>query len=89
MLRRDVKVKSDRASLCVLNTDLFNSEVNAVNTDIPTGPWVFMKLHVGNYTRYKSSYPLPVTRDSKQNIINSVYLFNFVTAGRIIRLCLY
>jgi hypothetical protein len=68
VLRRDGKVKSDRASLCVLHTDLSNSEVNALNTDISTGPWVFIKLHVGNYTRYKSAYPLPVTMDSKQNI---------------------
>jgi hypothetical protein len=57
-----VEVKSDRVSLCVLHTDLPNSELNALNTDISTWPWVSVKLRAGNYTRYKSSYdPLPVT----------------------------
>jgi hypothetical protein len=69
VLRRDVKVKSDRAGLCVLHTDLSNSEVNALNTDISTGPWVLLKLHVGNYTRFKSPCrPLQVSIHSKQNV---------------------
>jgi hypothetical protein len=69
VLRTDVEVKSDGVSLCVPHSELPNSELNALNTDMGMLPWGFVKLCAGDCTRYKSSYdPIPVILDSKQNI---------------------